>query len=163
MTIMVVALAAFSRAVVGSTEHSVAQRETTVVTETARRTLEVLQATPFAEVFQRFNSNPGDDPAAGVSPGSAIDVPGLQLVDGDPDGVVGEILFPTTTIGGVPQLREDVQDAALGMPRDLNGDGITDALDHAADYRLLPVIVRFEWASPSGPAELEFRTILASY
>ena len=40
----------------------------------ARRTLEVLQATPFSEVFQRFNSNPNDDPAAGVSPGSAIDV-----------------------------------------------------------------------------------------
>ena len=123
----------------------------------------MLQAETFSEVFQRFNSDPNDDPASGLSPGDLIDVPGLHLMEGDPDGSVGQILFPTATAGGAVQLREDVQDAALGMPRDLNGDGALDALDHAGDYRILPVIVRFEWASPSGPAELEFRTILANY
>ena len=53
----------------------------------------------------------------------------------------------------------DVVDARLGMPRDLNGNGV-DGNDHAADYRILPVVVRFAWRGPGGPSRAEFRTIL---
>ena len=51
----------------------------------------------------------------------------------------------------------------MGMPRDLDGDGVIDALDHSGDYRLLPVLVRVAWRGSSGPAKLEFRTMLADY
>jgi len=163
LTILTIALGAFGQAIVGSTEHTVSQRETTIVTEAARRTLETLQATEFDEVFRRFNDDPNDDPASGLSPGPDVDVPGLEALPTDPDGFIGQVVFPTTTLGGGAELREDVQDPALGMPRDLNGDGVVDALDHSADYRLLPVLVRFEWTTPSGPAEVEFRSILAEY
>jgi hypothetical protein len=40
------------------------------------------------------------------------------------------------------------------MPRDLNGDGVVDALDHSVDRILLPVKVTVEWkpaGSVSGP------------
>jgi hypothetical protein len=67
-----------------------------------------------------------------------------------PGGFVGRVEFPTIE----SQLREDVNDDSLTMPRDLNGDGVVDALDHSVDRILLPVKVTVEWkpaGSVSGP------------
>ncbi len=75
-----------------------------------------------------------------------FDVTGLGAVADDADGLVGEILFPS--VGG--ELREDVVDASLGMPRDLNGDGAIDALNHADDYIILPITIRIRWMGVSG-------------
>jgi len=61
------------------------------------------------------------------------------------------------------QLREDVVDNALGMPRDLNGDGVVDTNDHSLDYRLLPVRIRFDWTGKGGRSTLEIKTLLADY
>ncbi|MFM7283325.1 MAG: hypothetical protein ACKO32_16305, partial [Planctomycetia bacterium] len=47
-------------------------------------------------------------------------------------------------------LREDIENKAWGLPRDLNRDGEVDASDHALDALILPVTVRLEWASKSG-------------
>jgi hypothetical protein len=65
--------------------------------------------------------------------------------------------------GGAVQVREDLQEPALGMPRDLNGDGIPDALDHSADMQILPVLVRLRWRGPTGISRMEFRTLVAPY
>ena len=62
---------------------------------------------------------------------------------------------------GVWQLREDVVDASVGMPRDLNADGAVDAFDHADDYVLLPVSVRLEWRDASGDRNVEVDILLA--
>ena len=81
---------------------------------------------------------------------------------GDGDGLAGEIEFPTTTIGGGPvqQLREDIVNEALGMPRDLNGDGI-DALDHApSDYLALPTTILVRWVGANGNCELRLDLVL---
>ena len=54
----------------------------------------------------------------------------------------------------------------LGMPRDLNNDGIVDAQDHAHDCILLPVKVRLEWKSKCGrhgKRSLEIYSMLANY
>ena len=153
----------FLQAIVLATKTGQVNRESAVATAAARQAIEALQAATFEEAYWRFNSDPGDDPATGVSPGSGIDVPGLKALPGDPDGLAGEILFPTVSAGGPLELREDVQNAAMGMPRDLNGDGAIDSANHKDDYRLLPVIVRFRWVGASGPASMEFRTLLADY
>jgi hypothetical protein len=87
----------------------------------------------------------------------------LQAVAGDPDGFPGEIVFPITLVGGVPQLREDVVNAKLGMPRDLNGDGVVDANNHAGNYQLLPVLVRVRWRGVGGNGLVELPTMLASF
>ena len=58
-------------------------------------------------------------------------------------------------------LREDVEDAELSLPRDLNGDAKIDALDHASDYIVLPVRVVVEWNGYAGPRRLEMFTMLA--
>lgn len=59
------------------------------------------------------------------------------------------------------QLREDVEDPELGMPRDLNGDGILTPRDRSEDYQLLPVRVTVEWQSETGPREVTLHTMLA--
>ena len=61
------------------------------------------------------------------------------------------------------QLREDHEDARLGMPRDLSGDSIVDDLDHGDDYILLPIRILIEWKGTSGPCQLEVFTMLGSY
>lgn len=118
--------------------------------------LDLVKATPFAEAFLRFNGTTADDPVAGLSPGPGFAVPGLEPVPGDPDGLVGELIFPGDGIA----LREDSQDRELGMPRDLNQDGKIDNLDHSIDYRVLPVRVRLVWQGSTGPRRLELVTTL---
>jgi hypothetical protein len=67
-------------------------------------------------------------------------------------------MFPT---GGPPeQLREDVVDAGLGMPRDLDGDGVIDGADHEANYTLLPIRVRVQWRGVSGVRTFDLETVL---
>ena len=48
------------------------------------------------------------------------------------------------------------------MARDLDADGEIDALDHAGDDQVLPVLVRMRWQSRSGPREMEMFTLLAN-
>ena len=64
---------------------------------------------------------------------------------GDPDGLAGEIIFPVA--GG--ELREDLVDAELGFPRDLDGDGI-DGQAHNGDYEILPILIRVRWTGQLG-------------
>jgi hypothetical protein len=119
--------------------------------------VERLRGARFDEAFAAFNADPSDDPGGvGKSLGNAFDVAGLDPQSGDADGRVGEIVFP----GDGFALREDAVDAELGLPRDLNGDGLVDAMDHSADYAILPVIVRLRWRGESGDRVLEFTTLL---
>lgn len=133
-------------------------RDTTVAYLRAERVIEQLKAANFDEVFARFNDDAGDDPA-GVSPGADFAVAGLDPRDDDADGIVGRILFPVGA-GAPSLLREDLVDEAFGMPRDLNADGVVDAVDHSGDYVILPVRVRVEWRGRSGNRFIELETIL---
>jgi hypothetical protein len=72
--------------------------------------------------------------------------------------MTGRIIFPESIDTG--ELREDIEDEALGMPRDLNGDGEIDAVNHAKDYLLLPVRIRVEWSGLTGDRSYELYTVL---
>jgi hypothetical protein len=160
--VLLVTFLAMSRSLLGSMELSRTNRESALAQDGLRQGLELLQGSgDFASVYRRFNADPADDPATGPVPGSGFAVPGLQPDPADPDGLVGEIVFPTVAGAGVLELREDVNFPELGMPRDLNGDGVTDSVDHAADYRILPVVVRLRWQGSNGLRTAEIRTILA--
>jgi len=160
--ILVVALGGLSSAVVSGRRISRISDEEATAREAAFAQLEALQATDFADRFALFNGDPVDDPGGlGTAPGDDFDVPGLIAQPDDADGLPGRILFPTVDLGGgVEQLREDVVDNSLGMPRDLNGDGDVDALDHSADYILLPVTVRVEWKGAAGMSSLDVEVML---
>ena len=124
----------------------------------AQRAIEEMQAEDFNEVFARFNTSAADDPAGAQGPDFVVD--GLNVRNGDADGMVGRIVFPIDPANPT-QLREDLVDDLFGFPRDLNGDNAADGFDHADDYAILPVQVRVEWRGRSGGNRfVEIETIL---
>jgi hypothetical protein len=163
LTVLFVGVLGFVQALTASARLTQQTREKTLALEAARRVIEEVEANVFAEAFWRYNQLPGDDPSgAGTAQGGNFMVPGLVPLAADADGFVGEIVFPTNA-GAPGTLREDVVDAAIGMPRDLNGDNAIDAANHSGDYRLLPMLVRVRWRGAAGNASVELRTILGNY
>jgi hypothetical protein len=159
--ILLIALLAFSRSLVSSTVLTSTSREGTLASEGARRMLEELAGAPFRNVFALYNAEPDDDPdGPGTAPGNGFSIRGLDPRDDDPDGLVGEIVFPN--VREVPgELREDLEIEELGVPRDLDGDDFVDGFDHSDDYILLPVLVIVEWKGSSGDGKFRLKTFLA--
>jgi hypothetical protein len=158
MVVLVVAVGGLSGSVVSSLKLARVNEETALADDAARAMSERIQGVDFRDIFATFNDSPADDPGGLPAPGSAFAVPGLNLQEGDADGMAGTILFPTNPAGMV--LREDVADASLGMPRDLTGDGLWDAADHSGDYVMLPVTIRVDWAGVTGNRSLELDLLL---
>ncbi|MFT5734724.1 MAG: hypothetical protein ACI8WY_003407 [Planctomycetota bacterium] len=139
-------------------------QETAVATEATRRVLEQLEAHPDpAAMFALHNASPDDDPVglvpiAGAVLGAFV-VDGLQPLAGIPDGAVGSIVFPVDSGTGI--LREDLDLPELGMPRDLNSDGVIDSDDRSGDYQLLPVLVRVRWDAGGNAREHSVLSLLS--
>jgi len=156
--VLSIAATAFAQSMVAGLRLSDAMRQRGIALEGARRRIEELQDANFAQVFALYDANPANDPGgAGTAPGANFTVDGLTPLANDADGMVGSITFP---VSGT-QLRENVTLRSLGMPHDLNGDGPVDAADHAADYQILPVLVRVSWRGPTAPMTVDLRTILS--
>jgi hypothetical protein len=122
-----------------------------------RSVVEDMKALELTLVYSAFNTSPDDDPDPDYDYRSWLD-----LTDRLPVGMFGtapvaEILLPEDPQG---QLREDLVEPLLGMPRDLDGDGFPDGNDHSADYQLLPVLLRLEWDSPTGLQTIQVATVL---
>lgn len=132
--------------------------ERTLAASAAKDVAERLRAESFREVFARYNDDPSDD-VGPAPPGAHFDVAGLDPRPGDADGRVGRILFPVAAATPTSLFENQVDDL-FGFPRDLNGDGAIDALDHAGDYRVLPVRVVVEWRGRSGNRRFEITTLL---
>lgn len=136
-------------------------RETTLARSAARRAIEEARGVPFAEIFANYNASTADDAGLTIAArGPSFAVVGLDPAVDDADGICGRVVFPTIDVGGAAQLREDALDARLGVPRDLNGDGAIDALDHAGDYILLPIRARVEWNGISGRRTFDLETMV---
>jgi type II secretory pathway pseudopilin PulG len=164
ITLLVIGITAISRLTVGLTRAGNMARQTELATGAARLMLERIQAEAFSQAFRSFNALGSDDPSgANTAPGANFAVAGLRATPGDADGLPGEVLFPTpANLPGV--LRENVNNSTLGMPQDLNGDGVVDAANHSTDYKLLPLLVRVRWEAVDGTTGLvELRTMLANY
>jgi len=156
-TVLSIAIGAVTSSLLSTMSLRRINRETTIASDAAQSALEDITGGDFATMFARFNATGADDPPAPMdSPGGSFAVLGLTANSGDADGVVGEIVFP----GDGVVLREDSTDYALGMPRDLNGDGLIDANNHAGDYIVLPVRVRLVWSGEGGTRNIEFMTTL---
>ena len=152
MGVLTMAVGMFSSTLVSTSRHSRMKHEMTLAAEAARGAMERMRSVPCSALFATYNSLSGDDPGgAGLAPGENFQVPGLDPRATDADGCVGRIFLPV--IAGA--LREDVVDTGLGMPRDLNGDSVVDAADHAGDYVLIPVHVRLEWKGVAGDSSFD--------
>ena len=162
ISVLLVAFLALSQSLVTSMALTRVNRESALATDGVRRMIEQMQGCEhFNQVFRLYNSDPLDDPGPLPAPGDTFQVEGLEASPDDPDGIVGEIIFPVIETGGGPKLHEDVDLPELSMPRDLNGKDGVDPFDHNADYRLLPVLVRIRWKGISGERTAEARTLLA--
>ena len=158
ITVMVIALCATASTVVTTNALNRQSHETAIARKAAESMVEALRNADFATVFARYNGAPGDDPGgAGTAPGANFVVEGITPIPGAPGGVAGQIFFPSAG----PDLRENVVDPTLGMPRDLTGDILQDGFDHSSDYRVLPVRVRVSWTGRSGPRFVELQTLLS--
>jgi type II secretory pathway pseudopilin PulG len=165
MTILLAALLIFSSVVSAMAKQRTSNRETGLAVAAARNMMETLRSEDFGQVFALYNADPADDPgAAGSAPGHRFAVAGLRPTEDSPDGLVGEVVFPSVDDGtGDIQLREDVDIPKLGMPRDLSGDNKVDDQDHAGAYFILPVLVRVRWLSPNGIRQYEMASQLCPY
>jgi hypothetical protein len=155
LVVLLVAVSIYSNTLAATARQRVMQRESALAAEAARTALEGILNTDFNERFALFNADPSDDPGvAGSAPGARFAVRGLPSLPGAPGGMAGTIRFPVLNVGSVAapvwELREDVVDDALSMPRDLNSDFRVDALDHSDDYTRLPVEVVVEWQGRVG-------------
>ena len=162
LIVVTIAVGAISTSMASTSSLSRATEERSIALDAALSVMEAMRATDPQEVYLRYNQTTLDDPGTGASPGRYFAVPGLALRPGDPDGFVGEVVFP----GDGVQLLERVNDVQLGielgMPRDLNADGVVDPaatlLDHSLDYTILPARVRIEWQGQGGFQRIEMFT-----
>jgi hypothetical protein len=168
MTITAVAVSIFSSMVVNTTRQRVINRETAMAAEASRVLIETMRNAEFSQLFALYNQDPADDPGGAASaPGNRFAVPGLRPLPGAPRGLVGEVRFPelALVVGGAveSELREDVENPELAMPRDLDGDSLIDDEDHAGDYLLLPVLITISWDGQLGPRQFDIHVILTDF
>jgi prepilin-type N-terminal cleavage/methylation domain-containing protein len=159
VAITLVALGQVTTSMLGISRLEPLNRESAIAMNAGIGAVQALRGAAFDEAFQLYNENAADDPdGPGTAPGSSFAVPLLDVIPGDEDGMVGQIVFPA--VGD--DIREDVVDAQLGMPRDLNGDGVVDAMAHTADCEILPVLVRLQWVGKSGPRTMNIYSALTT-
>jgi hypothetical protein len=157
---LAVGLLGFTQALVTAMRAQRMSHEQGLAMEAARRQVELMKTVGFANVFRQYNGDRGDDLGGPrTAPGANFTVQGLAGAFGS-NSVPGEVLFPTVASQpGV--LREDLALPELGTPLDLDLDnGTIDALDHASNYKILPVLVRVRWVSMAGRGEVRLATVL---
>ena len=169
--VMVVGVVGMAGAVAASVKLVDANRERIAAHQAARAILEQMQDGDFGDTFAEFNADPSDDPGgAGTGRGSSFDVPGLRVSEWARNhgqgggaavgaGAVGGIEFPTLADG---RLSESIDDPDLGMPRDLNGDGVISTGALTGGYLVLPVRIRVAWEGPTGPKSITLRTLMVN-
>ncbi len=158
--VLVIGCLGLSSAITSSARLMDLNRQRTLAHEAARAQMEALENATFAQVFALYDASMADDPnGIGTAPGRNFAVAGLNAQRGDADGLPGEILFPTVADAGL-QLTENYVDPRLGMPCDINGDGVTSAGGLAGSYSILPVRVRVRWRGPTGNSTLEIDNVL---
>ena len=116
----------------------------------------------LAEAFARYNSDPTDDPEGeGSAPGAVFDVepdyePAL------PGLAVGRVQFPPWKWdSGEAVFDETVVDVALGLPRDLDGNGAIEEKAKLKNLLILPVRVSVDWKGVAGEQHIETALILS--
>lgn len=148
-------------------------RETMVAYQAARGLAEEMQNGTFSQTFANYNGDPTDDPGgAGTSQGASFDIEGLRpaCTTGSTRGTTttttssssstssGSIEFPVPA--GDTRISESMVDRELGMPRDLNGDGVITDGPMTGSYVVLPVRIRVRWEGAGGARSIAFHTLL---
>jgi len=124
-----------------------------------RMTLARFNALTPQQVFAICNTDQSDD-LDGYTSADYLGVAPHTLTDRHGAALSIAITFPTAD-GAPGVVREDLDLPALGLPRDLNADGVIDSNDHSGDFVLLPVALTLDWESSAGPQHVQMATILS--
>ncbi len=161
MTVMLIALMSTSAAKVRASALQRQNREQAVAVSLVRSVAERLRA-ESERVSQLADPNiPALSwsalLAAELQPGGALgDEFGTPLLTPQSaDGQVGRIELVTSELASDADL-----DVAIGMPRDLDGDGLATNSDVTLNARVLPVIITVAWRSQSGDHTLRHPVLL---
>ncbi|MBN2489553.1 MAG: hypothetical protein JXQ29_01725 [Planctomycetes bacterium] len=162
-TVLTIGLLAQGALTISHYNQSQFNRELRLALGAAQQQIEILRNHDFRTVFAAFDGSTANDPPS--TPGPHFEVPGLSAVEGDPDGLPGRIRFPVgsppvSASTSDPVLREDLDEPAMGLPCDLDGDGLIDDLPKDTSYIHLPVIVEVRWRGKSGNQVLRLATWL---
>ncbi len=165
MAVLTLAFAMYSGAVIALGRQNQMMREEAVAGDACQEVIETMRSEPFAQLYSLYNHDTADDPLGeDTAPGARFEVWGLDPAPGAPEEIAGEVFLPEIEVSpGVWQLREDIDDPDLGMPRDLNGDSRIDGLDHSSDYIHLPTLLRVEWKGLNGVRRFEIVTMCTEY
>lgn len=145
LAIVSVAMVMFAQTIGSSAKLDPATEETATATAAASQAIERIRNRSVDDIPHSFDDVASNDPGgSGTAPGAWFDVAGLAPVDSHSH--VGHVVMPILR----GRVREDFVDAKLGMPRDLNGDGVVDSLDHTNDWLVLPVRIHLEWLAKGG-------------
>lgn len=159
-SVLVIGCLGLSAAITNSGRLAQLNRERMIAHQAARAKLEEIENATFTQAFALYNASTADDPAGiGTAPGPNFAVTGLTAIAGDPDGLPGQVLFPTVGGKGL-QLTENAADARWNMPRDLNGDGVVSVGAMGGNYVVLPVRVIVHWRGAAGNSSLQLDTVL---
>lgn len=131
----------------------------------AQAVLEEIRGVAFRDLFVLYNEDPLDDPGGpGTAPGADFQCRDLRLSESDADGAAGRVVLPVvnggSAIAPVLELREDIVNPDLGLPRDLNGDFKVDSENHAGDYTMLPIQIEVRWQSRRGERVYRLNALL---
>lgn len=92
----------------------------------------------------------------GGTPGASFPVDGLEPLNGLADVATVNVVTDET-------VTDAVLGAAVGMPRDLDGDGNAASTDVSSTASLLPVLVTLQWRGSAGPQRLSQVVYLLRY
>lgn len=170
MVVALVAVMIFSGTVGEMAKQRRMNWETGIAANASRIVLENMRNEDLDQVFALYNAVETDDPGGvGSAPGNRFAVDGLPPASDSPDGLIGEVFFPTVNLALLPtdvpilELRERAPAPELGMPRDLNGDNIIDVADHSSDYIVLPVRIVLRWRGLYGDRQHSTSTLLCVF
>jgi prepilin-type N-terminal cleavage/methylation domain-containing protein len=155
---LAVAACGVSAVLTGSMSMSAVNKETAQARHAAQRMLEELQNVPSGDIFATFNNITKDDPLGEATAPGGVFAIHMKPAAIQVSNMTGEVMFPESEDTG--ELREDIVDESLGMPRDLNGDGEIDSENHAKDYLYLPVRIRIRWRGLAGDREYELYSVI---
>ena len=149
MTVLLVALLTMTSSTLRMNALRRQNRERAVAQNTIRAISERVHA--LAGQLRRESNNWSADFVAGVSAGGVV---GNEFAV---DELTEQAGFPS--VGSIElflnegQSDEDIG-LELGMPRDLDGDGVANNANVTATARIIPVVVRARWTGVSGDVEL---------
>jgi len=131
---------------------------TALASQALRGLCEELQAMPIDEVLDSYVLQDNEDERLRAAKLARLTPRDPALASRAGQKPVARARFPLGEDGRT--LREDLELPALGLPRDLDGDGAIDGADKRASFRILPVVLELDWEGPSGPQHLSVATVL---